>query len=141
MWISCKHADRTKGYAVIQKTFPSMPAQAADLHTGGVVLTVNGKSTLDMAPAEVWDWFTGMPGTPVHLEVSRDNQPFEVTLRRMDIGTSPTYHPRHLSHHLSTQRQKPPNRKLHELLTFFLRRYMYRTEEEGYAGPNRYVED
>lgn len=80
-----------KGYAVIQKTFPSMPAEAADLHAGDVVLTVNCKSTLDIAPAEVWDWFTGMPGTPVQLEVSRDRQPLEVTLRRMDIGRIPDF--------------------------------------------------
>ena len=118
-----------------------MPAQAADLHTGDVVLTVNGKSTLDIAPAEVWDWFGNARHTG-DCEVSRDNQPFEVTLRRMDIGHIPDFTTR--ATFLTIYQHNGRSHQIEirsKLLTFFLRRYMYRTEEEGYAGPNRYVEN
>lgn len=80
-----------RGYAVVLKCFPSMPAAEANLQAGDLITSVNGQSTLDLPPREVWDWFTGMPGTEVKIEVLRGRQPISVTLRRMDIGHIPDF--------------------------------------------------
>ncbi len=80
-----------RGYAVVLKCFPSMPAAEANLQPGDLITSVNGQSTLDLPPREVWDWFTGMPGTEVKIEVLRGRQPISVTLRRMDIGHIPDF--------------------------------------------------
>lgn len=80
-----------RGYATVLKCFPSMPAAQADLHPGDLITSVNGQSTLDLPPREVWDWFTGMPGTEVKIDVMRGRQPISVTLRRMDIGHIPDF--------------------------------------------------
>jgi hypothetical protein len=80
-----------RGYAVILKCFPSMPAAQADLHPGDLITAVNGQSTLELPPKEVWDYFTGMPGTEVKIDVLRKDQPISVTLRRMDIGRIPDF--------------------------------------------------
>ena len=80
-----------RGYAVVLKCFPSMPAAEANLQSGDLITSVNGQSTLDLPPQEVWDWFTGMPGTEVKIEVLRGNQPINVTLKRMDIGRIPDF--------------------------------------------------
>ncbi len=68
-----------------------MPAAEADLRPGDLITSVNGKSTLDLPAKEVWDWFTGMPGTEVKLELLRGDQPINVTLKRMDIGRIPDF--------------------------------------------------
>ena len=80
-----------RGYASVLKTFPSMPASEADLHSGDLIVSVNGQSTLDIPAKDVWDWFTGMPGTEVKLEIRRGDQPIDVSLRRMDIGRIPDF--------------------------------------------------
>jgi hypothetical protein len=80
-----------RGYAEILKSFPSMPAAEAGLRPGDLITSVNGQSTLDIPPREIWDWFTGMPGTEVKLELLRGAQPFNVTLKRMDIGRIPDF--------------------------------------------------
>ncbi|MBS1955781.1 MAG: PDZ domain-containing protein [Cyanobacteria bacterium SZAS-4] len=80
-----------RGYALVLKCFPSMPAAEANLQPGDLITSVNGQSTLDLPPKEVWDWFTGMPGTEVKIEVLRGRQPISVTLKRMDIGHIPDF--------------------------------------------------
>jgi C-terminal processing protease CtpA/Prc len=81
----------TRGYASIIKAFPSMPAAQADLRPGDLITSVDGRSTLDLPPKEVWDYFTGMPGTEVRIQVQRGDQPIDVTLKRMDIGRIPDF--------------------------------------------------
>ncbi|MBI2809900.1 MAG: PDZ domain-containing protein [Candidatus Melainabacteria bacterium] len=80
-----------RGYALVLKCFPSMPAAEANLQPGDLITSVNGQSTLDLPPREVWDWFTGMPGTEVKIDVLRGRQPISVTLKRMDIGHIPDF--------------------------------------------------
>lgn len=80
-----------RGYALILKCFPSMPAAQADLQPGDLITSVNGQSTLELPPQEVWDYFTGMPGTEVKIDVLRHNQPISVVLKRMDIGRIPDF--------------------------------------------------
>ncbi len=80
-----------RGYTTVLKSFPSMPAAEAGLRPGDLITSVNGQSTLDIPPREIWDWFTGMPGTEVKLELLRGAQPFNVTLKRMDIGRIPDF--------------------------------------------------
>jgi C-terminal processing protease CtpA/Prc len=80
-----------RGYTIVLKCFPSMPAAQADLQPGDLITSVNGKSTLELPPQEVWDYFTGMPGTEVKIDVLRDNEPISVTLKRMDIGRIPDF--------------------------------------------------
>ncbi|RTL45900.1 MAG: PDZ domain-containing protein [Candidatus Melainabacteria bacterium] len=80
-----------RGYALILKCFPSMPAAQADLQPGDLITSVNGQSTLELPPQEVWDYFTGMPGTEVKIDVLRHNQPISVVLKRMDIGHIPDF--------------------------------------------------
>ncbi len=80
-----------RGYALILKCFPSMPAAQASLQPGDLITAVNGQSTLELPPQDVWDYFTGMPGTEVKIDLLRQNQPFSVTLRRMDIGRIPDF--------------------------------------------------
>lgn len=77
------------GYTSIRQVFPSMPAAVAGIRTGDVVVSVNGESTVNMSQSEVWNWFTGIPGTDVAMIVVRAGQPVDVTLKRMDIGRIP----------------------------------------------------
>jgi len=79
------------GFARINSVFPSMPAKEAGILPGDVVVSVNGKSTNDIAFSEVWDWFTGLPGTAVTLTISRNGEVSDITLKRMDIGRIPDF--------------------------------------------------
>jgi C-terminal processing protease CtpA/Prc len=78
-----------RGYVTIRKVFPTMPADRAKLQPGDLIVAVNGISTLEIPVAQVWDYFTGMPGTDVQLDMLRGDHPFSVTLKRMDIGHIP----------------------------------------------------
>lgn len=78
-----------RGFVVVLKCFPSMPAAEAGMKPGDKIISVNGQSTLDIPAKEIWDYFTGMPGTEVNIELLRRGEPISVTLRRMDIGRIP----------------------------------------------------
>ncbi|HEY9679327.1 MAG TPA: PDZ domain-containing protein [Drouetiella sp.] len=80
-----------RGFVTVMRCFPSMPAAQAQLQPGDLIIAVDGRDTRDMPSHEVWDYFTGMPGTEVNLEMRRGRQPFNVTLKRMDIGRIPDF--------------------------------------------------
>ena len=80
---------RRNTFACLKDAYPTMPAAMAGLTGGDIILSVNGQSTRNIPSSEVWDWFTGMPGTPVHLVVRRGDRLFDVRMPRMDIGHIP----------------------------------------------------
>jgi|688.fasta_scaffold195738_1 S1-C subfamily serine protease len=80
-----------RGYSLILKCYPTTPAAQAGLQPGDLITSVNGKSTLELPPKEIWDYFTGMPDTEVKIEVLRNDEPISVSLKRMDIGHIPDF--------------------------------------------------
>ncbi len=73
-----------EGYPTVIAPIEGTPAWEAGLHSGDVIVEVDGKSTYDLTVQEVADRLRGPAGSTVTLKVSRegDEQPVEYTLTR-----------------------------------------------------------
>jgi S1-C subfamily serine protease len=60
------------------------PAQAADIHTGDVILAVAGRQVTELSTMFRKVWSLGNAGVDVPLLVYRDGRTFEVTVKSSD---------------------------------------------------------
>jgi C-terminal processing protease CtpA/Prc len=63
--------DPAAGLPVVQGVGVGLPAEAAGLHAGDVILEVNGRSTTNMLLAQVVDIFRGFVANSVEVKVRR----------------------------------------------------------------------
>ncbi|MEM6929240.1 MAG: PDZ domain-containing protein, partial [Myxococcota bacterium] len=67
---------------------PGYPAEMAGLQAGDRVVAVDGWSTRHVSTREFVRMATGLPGTPVELDILRDGEPMTVRLTRERIPMS-----------------------------------------------------
>jgi carboxyl-terminal processing protease len=79
------------GYVAVIAVIPGGPADKADLESGDVIESVEGKSTRDMGLPEVEHILDGEPGSTVHIEVvkTRRVDPVKLALTREIVPVPP----------------------------------------------------
>jgi len=70
---------------VIARVLPGMPAEAAGLEGGDVLLRIAGQSTVSMSIGEVQELLRGPVGTTVEVKVRRKAKSLDVTIERAVI--------------------------------------------------------
>jgi carboxyl-terminal processing protease len=76
------------GRPLIVGVFRGSPAEAADLQTGDIIISVDGQSTVDRDLDEVAGWIRGEAGSTVLLTVQEgiDGVPHEISIVRAEVA-------------------------------------------------------
>lgn len=77
---------RVEGRAImVVRVLPGMPAEAAGLRDGDVLLRIAGQSTVSMSVGEAQELLRGPVGTTVEVKVRRKSKSLDVTIERAVI--------------------------------------------------------
>jgi carboxyl-terminal processing protease len=76
-----------QGYPVVSGLVPGSPAERAGLHTGDVIVAIDGKDTKGMTADQTAVLIRGPAGTKVQLGIRRGGQPIDVTVERADFAS------------------------------------------------------
>jgi carboxyl-terminal processing protease len=76
-----------QGYPVVSGLVPGSPAEQAGLHTGDVIVAIDGKDTKGMTADQTALLIRGPVGTKVQLSLRRAGQPLEVSIERANFAS------------------------------------------------------
>lgn len=103
--VGFKFVMRSRRVPMISIVYPDTPAEGAGLKRGDQIASIDGLSTENLTKREIFDRFTGKPGTSVDVSILRGGDNFAVSLKRIKLNTLNGQHPNTVKEYLSSPTQ------------------------------------
>ena len=88
--VGLRFVHKTDYPSIVEEVYPNSPASRAGIIKKDLILAINGIKTSSLTSNNVYELFSGTPGTSVEIFIKRRGDAFAINLVREDLADLPS---------------------------------------------------